>query len=77
METEAPRLWELGASLRGAGDELGLVAGDVHKSMTTYVLPNLVQLWCQGQPGAVRPFVSRLAGIQAVPLRHFPHLGTP
>jgi hypothetical protein len=32
-----PRVWEPGASLRGAGDELGLVAGDANKSMTTYV----------------------------------------
>ena len=36
QNTEAPGFWVPGASLRGAGDKLGLVAGDANKSMTTY-----------------------------------------
>ena len=32
-----------GASLRGASDELGPVAGDANKSMKTYICP------CKGQ----------------------------
>jgi|GEM_PF-6086463 hypothetical protein len=30
QEIEKPRVWVRGASLRGAGDELGLVAGDAN-----------------------------------------------
>jgi hypothetical protein len=37
IENVKARVWELGPSLRGASDELGLVAGDANKSMTTYI----------------------------------------
>ncbi len=74
-----PRVWELGASLRGAGDELGPVAGDANKSITTYVA--LIQCTFVAKPPQrdsikLRDVISPYFGIRWVKipiLGVFPH----